>query len=71
MTQTIQDTEGSGGRATTVARRPARRARREWPHRLVPVLPILAGALVVVYPVGATYSNNYKPVLYIDPHVYK
>ncbi len=60
MTQTIQDTESPGGRATIVARRPPRRARREWPHRLVPVLLILAGALVVVYPVGATYYNNYK-----------
>lgn len=32
---------------------------RQWPHRMVPVVLVLLGALVLLYPVGATYYNNY------------
>jgi sortase A len=38
----------------------ARQARRRWLDRLVPIVMVLLGALVLAYPVGATYYNNYK-----------
>lgn len=37
-----------------------KKRRSEWPRRLVPILMILAGIVVLLYPVGATYYNNYK-----------
>ncbi|NNM47257.1 class C sortase [Knoellia koreensis] len=39
------------------ARAPRRRS--EWRHRVVPLLLVLAGIAVILYPVGATYWNNY------------
>jgi sortase A len=41
-------------------RRGPRRARRIWIDRLIPVVMILFGAVVLAYPVGATFYNNYK-----------
>ena len=54
-----------GARPTGRARRPNRpnarpKPRRQWPHRMIPVVLILLGALVVAYPVGATFYNNYR-----------
>lgn len=37
----------------------APRRRSEWRHRVVPLLLVLAGIAVILYPVGATYWNNY------------
>ncbi|MDO5503274.1 MAG: class C sortase [Actinomycetia bacterium] len=45
--------------APTPAARPAP-PRPEWRHRLVPAVLVLLGGLVMIYPVGATFFNNYK-----------
>lgn len=36
------------------------RRHRRWPHRLVPIVLILLGMVVMLYPVGATFYNNYR-----------
>ncbi len=54
MTATLERTS-AGARHSG----PRRRVRR-WPHRMVPTVLVLLGVLVMLYPVGATYYNNYK-----------
>ena len=44
----------------TQRRRGRHRARRVWVDRLIPVLLMLIGAVVLAYPVVATFYNNYK-----------
>ncbi|MEI2649596.1 MAG: class C sortase [Dermatophilaceae bacterium] len=47
--------------APGVTRRVLRQRRRQlWRDRMIPVLLLLLGAVVLVYPVGATFYNNYK-----------
>ncbi|MGJ3507279.1 class C sortase [Enemella sp. A6] len=45
---------------TTETAPKTQRPTRHWPHRLVPVVLILLGVAVMLYPIGATFYNNYR-----------
>lgn len=62
MTQTIERPAPRPAPAPTGATRRgrARLRRRQRLHRIIPVLLMLAGAVVLAYPVGATFYNNHK-----------
>lgn len=60
MTATLQVQLDPGATGPTQRRRGRHRARRVWVDRLIPVLLMLIGAVVLAYPVVATFYNNYK-----------
>ncbi|WP_425309672.1 hypothetical protein AADG42_13190 [Ammonicoccus fulvus] len=53
MTQTLEQPRHAAGE-------PRRKPVRRWPHRMVPILLILLGVLVIIYPIIATEYNNYR-----------
>ncbi len=61
MSQTIEQAPRLGPAATGMSRRArALRRRRQRLHRMIPVALMLLGAVVLAYPVGATFYNNVK-----------
>ncbi len=61
MSQTIEQAPRLASAATGLTRRArVRRRRRQRLHRMIPVALMLLGALVLTYPVGATFYNNAK-----------
>ncbi|HPV79174.1 MAG TPA: class C sortase, partial [Dermatophilaceae bacterium] len=60
MTAALQVQLDPGATGPTQRRRGRHRARRVWVDRLIPVLLMLIGAVVLAYPVVATFYNNYK-----------
>jgi sortase A len=60
MTATLQVQLDPAATGPTQRRRGRHRARRVWVDRLIPVLLMLTGAIVLAYPVVATFYNNHK-----------
>lgn len=53
-------------KATSVTSKTAAKKRREWPYRTAVLLMALAGIAVTLFPVAATYYNNWHAVRYAN-----
>ncbi len=59
MTTTLELTRPPAGDAPQPAPAKRRRGKQRRLHRLIPVISLLLGAIVLIYPVVGTYYNNY------------
>lgn len=60
MTVTLERPSGPAGKPPAPAPKPKRRKPRRWRSRMIPLAALFLAALVMLYPVVATYYNNYK-----------